>query len=128
MVLVNDPIGDMLTRLRNAQGARKDMCLVPLSRIKKELAELLKKEGWVQDVAVSGDAPKQWLEISFVPGKTLTLKRVSTPGRRVYQRSATLKPILRGYGIAVLTTSKGLMTDAQARKEKVGGEVLCLIS
>lgn len=128
MPIMNDPIGDMLTRLRNAQGARKEACLVPLSRIKKELAELLKKEGWIQDVAIVGDAPKQSLEISFVPGKTLTLKRVSTPGRRVYQRSATLKPILRGYGISVLTTSKGLMTDKQARDQKVGGEVLCIIS
>lgn len=125
---VNDPIGDMLARLRNAQGARKEMCRVPHSRLKKELAELLKKEGWVADVAIEGEAPKQWLEITFIPGKTLTLERISKPGRRVYRRTADMKPVLRGYGAAVLTTSKGLMTDTQARKEKIGGEVLCTIS
>lgn len=128
MTFVNDPIGDMLTRLRNAQGARKEMCRVPHSRLKKELAELLKKEGWVESVDVTGEAPKQWLEITFVPGKTLILERVSKPGRRVYRRTAEMKQVRRGYGAAVLTTSKGLMTDSQARKEKIGGEVLCTIS
>lgn len=128
MSFVNDPIGDMLTRLRNAQGARKGSCIIPHSRLKRELAELLKTEGWVESVEVAGEAPKQTLEVTFIPGKTLTLKRISTPGRRVYQRAADLKPVLRGYGIAVLTTSKGLKTDVQARKEKLGGEVLCHIS
>lgn len=128
MAFVNDPIGDMLTRLRNAQGARKESCVIPHSRLKRELAELLKKEGWVEAVEVMGDAPKQSIEVTFVPGKTLTLKRISTPGRRVYQRAAELKPVLRGHGIAVLTTSKGLKTDKQAREEKLGGEVLCQIS
>lgn len=125
---VNDPIGDMLTRLRNSQGARREICRIPHSRLKKELADLLKKEGWIQDVAVAGDAPKQWIEVTFVPGKTLTLQRVSKPGRRVYRRTAEMRPVLHGFGAAVLTTSKGLMTDSQARKEKIGGEVLCTIS
>lgn len=128
MAFVNDPIGDMLTRLRNAQGARRTSCSIPHSRLKLALAELLKKEGWVESVEVTGDAPKQHIDVTFIPGKILTLTRISTPGRRVYQRAADLKPVLRGYGISVLTTSKGLKTDKQAREEKLGGEVLCQIS
>lgn len=128
MAFVNDPIGDMLTRLRNAQGARKETCVIPHSRIKLQLAELLKKEGWIESVDVTGDAPKQRIEVAFVPGKRLTLTRISSPGRRVYRRAGDLKPVLRGHGIAVLTTSKGLKTDVQARDERLGGEVLCTVS
>jgi small subunit ribosomal protein S8 len=128
MTYVNDPIGDLLTRIRNAQGARRNSCRAPWSRMKQELCELLKKEGLVEDVRVIGESPKQELEVSFVPGKTLELKRVSKPGRRVYSGAAELKPVLRGYGVAILTTSQGLMTDKQARAKKVGGELLCTIS
>lgn len=128
MTYVNDPIGDLLTRMRNAQGARRSTCMAPWSRIKQELCELLKKEGWIEDVKVVGDAPKQELEVTFVAGKTLEMKRISKPGRRAYAGSKELKPILRGYGTAVLTTSKGLMTDAQARAQKIGGEILCTIA
>ena len=128
MSLINDPIGDLLTRIRNAQAARRHSCSAPLSRIKKDLCELLKREGFLQEVEVIGDAPKQDLKVTFVPGKILELKRVSKPGRRMYSPANELKPVLRGYGIAVLTTSSGLMTDKEARKKKVGGEVLCTIS
>jgi small subunit ribosomal protein S8 len=128
MTYVTDPIGDLLTRMRNAQGARRATCIAPWSRIKQELCELLKKEGWIEEVRVIGEAPKQHVEVSFVPGKTMELKRMSKPGRRLYAGAAELKPILRGYGIAILTTSQGLLTDKQARERKVGGEVLCTIS
>lgn len=128
MSYVNDPIGDLLTRMRNAQSARRHSCRAPLSRIKLELCELLKREGWIESVEVLGDAPKQELQVTFVPGKTLLLKRVSTPGRRQYAKSAELKPVLRGYGHAILTTSQGLMTDVEARKKKVGGEILCTVA
>lgn len=128
MTYVNDPIGDLLTRIRNAQAARRKKCRAPHSRLKRELCELLVREGLLEKVEVLGDAPKQEIEVSFVPGKTLTLQRVSKPGRRMYSKSAELVPVLRGYGIAVLTTSQGLMTDVQAREKKVGGEVLCTIS
>jgi len=128
MTYVNDPIGDLLTRMRNAQSARKATCVAPHSRIKLELCELLKKEGWLQDVRVIGEAPKQEIEVTFVPGKTIALKRISTPGRRVYSKSQELRPVLRGYGQAIITTSQGLMTDAEARKKKIGGELLCTIS
>lgn len=128
MTVVNDPIGDLLTRIRNAQSARKAYTRAPWSRIKQELCELLKSEGLVQDVQVVGEAPKQQLEVTFVPGRILTLKRESKPGRRLYSKAIELKPVLRGFGIAVLTTSEGLLTDKQAKAKKVGGEVLCTIS
>ncbi len=128
MVIVTDPIGDLLTRMRNAQHARRATCVAPWSKIKQQLLELLKKEGYVSDVKVIGDAPKQDVEVTFEPGKQLTIKRVSTPGRRVYVGAAEIQPVLQGFGIAVLTTSKGLMTGNEARKQKIGGEVLCTIS
>ena len=128
MTYVNDPIGDLLTRIRNAQAARRNSCRAPHSRIKLELCELLKKEGWIQEVTVLGDAPKQEIEVTFAPEKTLLLERVSKPGRRVYGKAAELRPVLRGYGHAILTTSAGLMTDVEARKRKIGGEILCTIA
>lgn len=128
MSYVNDPIGDLLTRMRNAQDARKATCSAPWSKMKQQLCELLKKEGWIADVKVTGDAPKQNIEVTFDPAKKLLLSRISKPGRRVYAKSEELKPVLRGYGIAVLTTSEGIMTDADARRKKIGGEVLCTVA
>jgi len=126
---VTDPIGDLLTRIRNAQKAKHDSCRAPWSRIKQELCELLKKEGWIADVKVVGEKPKQELEVTFSEEKlNIVIDRISKPGRRVYSGKADLKPILRGFGIAVLTTSQGLMTDVEARKKGVGGEVLCTLS
>ena len=129
MTYVTDPIGDLLTRMRNAQKAGKSSCTAPHSKLKLQLLELLKKEGWIENVEVIGDEPKLSLNITFDPEKmALTLTRASKPGRRTYAGVADLKPVLRGYGIAVLTTSQGLLTDNQAREKKIGGEVLCTIS
>ena len=128
MVIVNDPIGDLVTRLRNAQKARRTTCKAPWSKIKQQLCELLKREGWIADVQVIGEAPKQELEVTFDPEKKLALKRISKPGRRAYSPASELRPVLRGYGIAILTTSHGVLTDTEARKKKIGGEVLCTIS
>lgn len=124
---MNDPIGDFLTRMRNAQRAHRDTCLAPFSKLKLALAELLKKEGYIRDVKVVGEEPKTEIEVTFAPDKTVDFERMSKPGRRVYAGSSDLRPVLRGYGIAVLTTSQGLMTDEQARQKKVGGEVLCTV-
>ena len=77
---------------------------------------------------VVGEAPKQELEVEFVPGKMLTVARTSKPGRRIYRKFSEMKPVLQGYGIAVVTTSEGIMTDREAKKRKIGGEVLCTIS
>lgn len=126
---VSDPIGDLLTRIRNAQGARRLACSAPYSRIKHELLTVLKNGGWIRDIAVEGEGMAKELIVTFAPEKSrLTIKRISTPGRRVYSGSSELKAVLHGFGIAILTTSKGLMTDTDARKQKVGGEVLCTIS
>ena len=124
-----DPIGDLLTRMRNAQHARRTECRAPWSRIKEELCEVLKREGMIADVAVEGDIPTKELVVSFVEGRApLLLKRVSSPGQRRYSSASTLKPVLHGFGIAVLTTSAGLLTDTEAREKKVGGEILCTVA
>lgn len=128
MVYVTDPIGDLLTRIRNAQAARRLGCQAPWSLLRQRLCELLVRERWLQEVRVSGEDPKRELEVTFIPGKILALKRVSRPGRRWYAKVADIRPILRGFGMAVLTTNQGLMTDKEAREKKVGGEVLCTIS
>ena len=129
MTVVNDPIGDLVTRMRNAQHARRTTCRAPWSKIKQNLLELMKREGWISDVTVVGDAPKQDLEVTFNPDKPpLELKRISKPGRRAYSPTTAIKPILQGFGMAIITTSRGLLTDKEARKQKVGGEVLCTIS
>jgi len=129
MSIVSDPIGDLLTRIRNAQHARKHDCTAPWSRMKQQLCEVLKKEGWIADVQVEGDAPKQQVRVTFSEEKPkLTLDRISKPGRRIYTSAADLKPVLHGFGIAIVSTSEGLMTDTEARKKGIGGEVLCTIS
>ncbi len=128
MSYVNDPIGDLLTRIRNAQAAHRKSTSAPWSRLKQELCNLLQREGMLEKVEVVGEAPKQNLTVTFVPGKTLMLTRVSKPGRRLYSGAADLKPVLRGYGLAILTTSEGLLTDKEARKRNIGGEVLCTIA
>lgn len=128
MTYVNDPIGDLLTRMRNAQKANRQTCMAPWSTIKEELCNLLKKGKWLSDVAVLGEKPHQEIEVTFNAEKpALTLKRMSKPGRRIYMGADDLKPVLRGFGIAVLTTSEGLLTDKEAKKKHVGGEVLCTI-
>lgn len=128
MTYVTDPIGDLLTRIRNAQKAGKSGCTAPASKMKMQLLELMKREGLIADVRTVGEAPKLDIEVVFAPDKpALTLKRISKPGRREYASVAQLKPVLNGFGIAILTTSQGLMTDQEARDKKIGGEVLCTI-
>ncbi|MDO8469112.1 MAG: 30S ribosomal protein S8 [Candidatus Peribacter sp.] len=129
MSVLSDPIGDLLTRIRNAQSAGRTQCRADLSKIKLQLCELLVREGLLQSVTVEGTAPKQELVVTFLSDHpSLSLKRVSTPGRRVYRAVDELKPVENGFGIGVLTTSQGLITDREARLKKIGGELLCTIS
>ena len=129
MTYVTDPIGDLLTRMRNAQHARKTECRLPWSRLREQILQLLKNEGWISSIEKEGTHPFSELIVTFnADKKPLELKRVSKPGRRVYSKSTDLKPILRGYGMAIVTTSQGLMTDKQARHHGIGGEILCTIS
>jgi small subunit ribosomal protein S8 len=126
---VNDPIGDLLTRIRNAQHVRNAECRCPWSRHKQEICEVLRKEGMLRDIEVVGEGKDKEIIMRFSDDRPkLSLKRVSKPGRRVYLGKGDLKPVLQGYGVAVVTTSQGVMTDKEAREKKIGGEVLCTVS
>jgi small subunit ribosomal protein S8 len=127
-----DPIGDMLTRLRNANQARVAALELPYSRIKNNLAQILKREGFIQDYTTEGGGARKVLRLymKFGPGRACVirgLKRVSKPGLRRYIGAMALRPIKNGTGIAVVSTSRGLMTDREARRQNAGGEWLCTI-
>jgi small subunit ribosomal protein S8 len=128
--MMTDPIADMLTRIRNASMARHDRAEMPHSRLKEHLATVLKAEGYLDDVRVSeGEEPKTLTvvlrygrdRVSAIDG----IRRVSTPGRRVYVRHDRISRVCSGMGVSILSTSRGLMTDREARKQRVGGELLC---
>lgn len=131
--MVNDTIADMLTRVRNANLARHQVVQVPATKMTKNIANVLQQEGFVQSVEEVGDNLAKQLLISLkYKGKTrepviTALKRISTPGLRVYANQKELPRVLGGLGIAVISTSKGVMTDSNARSQNLGGEVLCYI-
>jgi small subunit ribosomal protein S8 len=132
MGVVTDPIADMLTRLRNAQAARLPFADIPNSKLKLNIAKILKAEGYVADYTVQGEGISSVIRVEFngAKGKFKPLnglRRVSKPGLRTYAPTGSLPKVLGGYGIAIISTSKGLLTDRQARKANVGGEVLCYI-
>ncbi|MBU6233259.1 MAG: 30S ribosomal protein S8 [Acidobacteria bacterium] len=131
---MTDPIADMLTRIRNANSAQFDSVKMPGSKLKTSLAQILEREGYIAGFSITENAPK--------PGTTLEvrlkytadrrrsiagLKRVSTPGLRIYKKSTEMPKVLGGVGVAVVSTSRGLMTDREARKANLGGEVLCYV-
>jgi small subunit ribosomal protein S8 len=129
---MNDPIADMLTRIRNAQSVRQKTVAMPASRTKLAIGRVLKDEGYVIDVREVGEAPKRQLEIElkYVEGRGVIdqLKRYSKPGRREYFGANDIPRVQDGLGIAIVSTSKGVMSDAQARREGHGGEVLCTVA
>ncbi|PDO11322.1 MAG: 30S ribosomal protein S8 [Candidatus Reconcilbacillus cellulovorans] len=129
---MSDPIADMLTRIRNANMVRHDKVEVPASKIKRQIAEILKREGFIRDYEYIGDEKKGILRIFLKYGpnqeRVITgLKRISKPGLRVYAKAAEMPRVLGGLGIAIVSTSKGVMTDKEARQANTGGEVLCYI-
>ena len=132
-MVVNDPIADMLTRIRNGQVARHDFVTVPASNTKKAIAKILLSEGYVKAVDYIDDGLQGEIKITlkYLNGKQQPviagLKRISKPGLRVYAKCEELPRVLGGLGIAIISTSKGLMTDREARKNDVGGEVLAYI-
>ena len=132
-MVVNDPIADLLTRIRNGQVARHDFITVPASNTKKAIAKILLSEGYVKAVDYIDDGLQGEIKITlkYLNGKQQPviagLKRISKPGLRVYARCDELPKVLGGLGIAIISTSKGLMTDKEARKNEVGGEVLAYI-
>jgi small subunit ribosomal protein S8 len=130
--MMTDPIADMLTRIRNAVRIERPQIEMPISKVKRGLADVLKREGYIWD----------WTEVESTPVKTLRIdskygpngeqvirhiKRVSKPGRRVYSGAKELKPVLQGLGIQVVSTSRGVVSDREARQKNLGGEVLCEI-
>ena len=131
-MLMNDPIADMLTRIRNALIARHDTVTLPASNMKKSIAKILLDEGYIKSVDYIDDGLQGQIKIvlKYVEGKQSVIKglrRISKPGLRVYARNEELPKVLGGLGIAIVSTSKGVMTDKEARKAGVGGEVLAYI-
>ena len=129
---VSDPIADMLTRVRNASRARHTEVVVPASRTKREIARILKEEGFIADVREERDGPTQLLRIQlkYVDGKVSVvsgLKRISKPGLRVYAQKTDIPRVLGGLGIDIVSTSKGIMTGAQAKQAALGGEILAYV-
>ncbi len=126
-----DPIADMLTAIRNAQAVLKDTVDVPFSNPKYEIAKILEKKGFVEKVEKKGKKIKKIIEVTLkYKDKTPAisgLKRISKPGQRIYFSWKKIKRVKGGYGIAIISTSNGLMTDKEARRQKLGGEVLCEI-
>ncbi len=131
---MNDPIADMLTRMRNAIVAKQVTVDIPASRTKEEICAVLKREGFIKDFVLTDalEAPRCQLRVSlkYLPDRSPViqgLRRVSRPSMRVYKRNKELRPVRSGFGIAVVSTSKGVMTGKQARLAKLGGEILCEI-
>jgi small subunit ribosomal protein S8 len=127
---MSDPIADMLTRIRNGTLALKPVVDVPHSKMKESIAHILKKEGYIAEVSVEGQVPKTLklkLKYEGKRGVIVGLRRVSSPGMRVYSAATEVPRVLGGLGISILSTSQGLMTGTQARKNNVGGELLCYV-
>ncbi|MDD9856607.1 MAG: 30S ribosomal protein S8 [Gammaproteobacteria bacterium] len=128
---MSDPIADMLTRIRNASMVSKTHVSVPASRIKAAIAAVLKQEGYIDDFETVGSGAGSRLEmrLKYFKGSPVIeeITRVSTPGCRIYARSDDLPSVRGGLGVALISTSKGVMTDQSARRERVGGEVLCTV-
>jgi small subunit ribosomal protein S8 len=130
--MMTDPISDMLTRIRNAVRIERPHVLMPLSRVKRGLAEVLKREGYIWDwreEAEEGKPAKHLvLQLKYGPNGERVIRhirRVSKPGRRVYSRATSLQPVLGGLGISIISTSRGVISDREARQRNLGGEVLC---
>lgn len=131
-MIMTDPIADMLTRIRNGLQARHEVVAMPVSKEKKEIARILKEEGFITDFAVEGEGVKKVINVTLKYGadneKVISgLKRISTPGLRVYAKAERLPRVLNGLGIAIISTSHGLMTDKDARAKRVGGEVVAYV-
>lgn len=129
---MTDPIADMLTRIRNAQRASHELVNIPSSKLKINVAKVLKSEGYVKNFRIISDGQHRFIRIFLKYDKEGDaviegIKRVSKPGCRVYAGSDEVPKVLNGYGINILSTSKGLMTDNEARKMRVGGEILCAV-
>ncbi|MBM7569390.1 30S ribosomal protein S8 [Paenibacillus rhizovicinus] len=131
-MVMSDPIADMLTRIRNANVVRHETVEMPASKVKKQIAEILKREGFIRDAEYIEDNKQGIIRIFLKYGpnqeRVITgLKRISKPGLRVYTKSTEVPRVLGGLGMAIISTSQGIMTDKEARQQKSGGEVVCYV-
>ena len=131
-MVVTDPIADMLTRIRNANAMKYKEVSMPVSKTKTEIARILKDEGFIADYKIRNDKPQKTLVLTLKytnkKERVITgLKRISKPGLRVYSSANDVPKVLNGFGIAIISTSKGIMTDKEARKQSLGGEVMAYI-
>lgn len=129
--MMQDTIADMLTRIRNAQAANKEVVTMPSSKIKLAIAKVLKEEGYIEDYKIDGSVkPELSINLRYYAGKPVIarLERVSRPGLRIYRGSEELPTVMNGLGVAIVSTSHGVITDRKARSLKIGGEVLCLVA
>jgi small subunit ribosomal protein S8 len=128
---MSDPIADMLTRIRNAQATEKQSVVIPASKVKQAIAQVLKDEGYIEDFAVRSNDGKAMIEIGlkYYAGKPVIekIERVSRPGLRIYKGRDDIPRVMNGLGVAIVPTSRGVMTDRRARETGVGGEVLCVV-
>ena len=129
---MSDPIADMLTRIRNAQMVEKTRVVMPSSKLKVAIAQVLKDEGYVEDFAIVGEPAKPQLEVSlkYYAGRPVIerIERVSRPGLRIYKGRHDIPSVMNGLGVAIVTTPQGVMTDRKARQAGIGGEVLCYVA
>lgn len=131
--MMTDPIADMLTRIRNAVRVERAFVDIPASRVKRGIADVLKREGFIWDWAEVEESPVNVLRLELKYGSNgerviQSIRRMSKPGRRLYAHCKDLKPVLGGMGITIISTSKGVISDREARREKVGGEILCEVA
>ena len=129
---MSDPIADMLTRIRNAQATEKVSVVIPASKVKQAIAQVLKDEGYIEDFAVRENEGKPFIEIGlkYYAGKPVIekIERVSRPGLRIYKGRDDIPRVMNGLGVAIVSTSRGVMTDRKARADGLGGEVLCIVA
>jgi len=129
---MSDPIADMLTRIRNAQFSEKDAVAMPASKLKQAIAQVLKDEGYIENFAVRESDGKPVLDINlkYYAGRPVIekIERVSRPGLRIYKPNDSLPNVMNGLGVAIISTSKGVMTERKARASGIGGEVLCIVA
>lgn len=128
---MQDTIADMLTRIRNAQTAKKTNVIMPSSKFKVAIALVLQEEGYIEDYTIVGDKkPELTINLKYYSGKPVIekIERVSRPGLRIYKSFDQLPTVMNGLGVAIISTSRGVMTDRKARKLQIGGEVICLVA
>lgn len=128
---MSDPIADMLTRIRNAQAMEKLVVSMPSSKVKLSIAQVLKDEGYIDGFSVKGESkPELEIQLKYYAGRPVIerIERVSKPGLRIYKGAQELPKVMNGLGVAIVSTSRGVMTDRKARAQGVGGEVLCVVA